>query len=262
MRNRIFWGAVLIILGLIFLFSYQLGFSIWNMIWPFALIVVGSWVLLVPVLSQGMEITKDEISIPLEKAKQATIKIEHGAGTINLTAADLPSTLLNGSFLGGVKSFNSISEGKSHVKLQSKVEFMNLLPRFQKEQRLIWDLSVNRTIPLKIKMETGASDNHLDLRGSQLKDLHLETGASTSEIFLPENAGETKVQIESGASTIRIHVPQNVAARIKVGGLIGKTINSERFQKNGDIYQSAGYADAANRAEIEIESGVGSIEIN
>ena len=32
MRNRIFWGAVLIILGLIFLFSYQLGFSIWNMI--------------------------------------------------------------------------------------------------------------------------------------------------------------------------------------------------------------------------------------
>ncbi len=262
MRNRIFWGAVLIILGLIFLFSYQLGFSMWSMLWPFALIVIGSWILLIPVLSQGIEIVKDELSIALEGAKQATIKIEHGAGTINLTTADLPSMLLNGSFLGGVKSFNSLSDGKSHVKLQSKVEFMNFLPRFQKEQKLIWDLSVNRVIPLKIKMETGASDNHLDLRDSQLKELHLETGASTTEIFLPENAGETKVQIESGASTIRIHVPQSVAARIKVEGLIGKSIDSKRFQKDGDIYQSVGYADAKNHADIKIESGVGSIEIN
>ncbi|RJQ41952.1 MAG: hypothetical protein C4545_05510 [Anaerolineaceae bacterium] len=262
MRNRIFWGAVLIILGLIFLFSYQMGFSIWSLIWPFAIIVVGCWILLIPFLSRGIEIMKDELSFPLEGVNQATIKIEHGAGTINLTAADLPDKLLTGSFLGGVKSMVSSSEGKCRIKLQSKVEFINFLPRFQKEQRLIWDLSVNRTIPLKIKMETGASDNHLDLRGSKLKELHLETGASTSELFLPEDAGEMKIHIESGASTIKIHVPQNVVAKIKVGGLIGKTINTDRFQKIGDLYQSADFENVKNRAEIEIESGVGSIEIN
>lgn len=61
MRNRIFWGAVLIILGLIFLFSYQMGFSIWSLIWPFAIIVVGCWILLIPFLSRGIEIMKDEL---------------------------------------------------------------------------------------------------------------------------------------------------------------------------------------------------------
>jgi len=47
-----------------------------------------------------------------------------------------------------------------------------------------------------------------------------------------------------------------------VGGLIGKTINTDRFQKIGDLYQSADFENVKNRAEIEIESGVGSIEIN
>ena len=262
MRSRIFWGSVLIILGLIFLFSYQVGFSIWNLVWPFAIIVAGGWLLLLPYLYQGIEIPRDEISVPLEDAKSATIKIEHGAGSIRLTAADLPSILLKGSFLGGVHSHVSSTDGKKHIKLQSKVEFMNFLPRFQKDQRLLWDLSVNQKVPLKVKMETGASDNYLDLRASQLKELHLETGASTTEIFLPEKAGGTRVHIESGASTIRIHVPKNVAASIKIGGLIGKTIDTERFKKEGDVYKSAGYAEAANKAEIEIESGVGSIEID
>ncbi len=261
MRNRIFWGLVLILIGLIFLLSYQFGFSAWNLIWPFTLIVFGCWVLLIPVLSKGAEVVTEEIDIPLEGAKQATIKMEHGAGTIHLITADLPSTLLKGSFVGGVRSKVATVEEKCHIKLESKVEFINFLPRFQKEQKLKWDLSVNRTIPLKMKMETGASDNHLDLRGSQLKELHLETGASSTEIYLPEKAGETKVHIESGASSIRVHVPEKVAARIKVGGLVGKNINTNRFKKDGDNYQSAGYAEAANRADIEIDSGVGSIEI-
>jgi len=261
MRNRIFWGAVLIILGVIFLFSYKFGFSIWSLIWPFALIVTGSWILLIPVLSQGMEVVKDELEVPLTEVDQVSIKMEHGAGTITLAAADLPSAILKGNFIGGVNAKVSSADRRSTIKLESKVAFMNLLPRFQKEQRLMWDLVVNQTLPLKIKMETGASDNHLDLRNAQLKELRLETGASSTEIFLPEKAGETKVHIESGASSIKIHVPQNVAATIKVGGLIGKTIDTARFHRNGDIYQSVEYPNAANRVDIEIESGVGSIEI-
>lgn len=262
MRNRIFWGSVLILLGLAFLISYQVGLSIWNLLWPFAIIVLGGWLLLLPYLAQGIEISKEELSIPMDDTKYATLKIEHGAGSIRFTTDDLHSTLLKGSFMGGIDSKVSSSEGKRRVKLQSKVEFMNFLPRFQKDQRLLWDVVINKSVPMKIKMETGASDNYLDLRKSQLKELHLETGASTTEIFLPEEAGETGVRIESGASTIRIHIPQTVAAKIKIGGLIGKAIDTKRFIKEGDLYQSSGYADAANRAEIDIESGVGSIEID
>ncbi len=262
MRSRIFWGSVLIILGLMFLFSYQAGFSMWRLVWPFAIIVMGGWLLLLPYLYQGVEVPREELSIPLEDTKFLTIKLEHGAGSIQLAGAELPSVLLKGNFVGGVHSHVSSSDGKKHVKLQSSIEFLNFLPRFRKDQHLRWDLSINRTVPAKIKMETGASDNYLDLRDSQLKELHLETGASTTEIYLPEKAGRTKIHIESGASTIKIHVPEGVAAKIKIGGLIGKTIDTKRFKKEGEVYRSDGFAEAENCAEIEIESGVGSITID
>jgi len=260
MRNRLFWGAVLIILGLVFLFGYQMNYPVWNLIWPFMIIVAGSWILLIPFLSRGIEIIDEELSIPLEGVQQATIKIEHGAGTIHLRSEALADSLLKGSFRGGVKSKISNAQGKCHVKLQSTLEFFKFLPRMEKEHRLLWNLSINPQIPLKLKMETGA--NNLDFRGTQLQEIKLETGASTTELYLSEKSAFTRVHIESGASTIRIHVPENVTAKIKVSGLIGKTIDTKRFPSINDMYISPDYNESQNQAEIEIESGVGSIEID
>ena len=261
MRNRIFWGIVLIMFGLVFLFGYQMEYPVWNLIWPFIIIVVGCWIMLIPFLSRGVEINEEEFSLPLEGVEYATIKIEHGAGTINLKTEDIPGKLLSGRFIGGVNPSVSSSQGKYRIKLQSKVEFFNFMPRFQKEQRLLWDLSINRAVPIKLKMETGASSNNLDFRGSQLEELHLETGASSTDLYLPESSGFTKVQIESGASSIKMYIPKNVAARIKVSGLIGKTIDTNRFHQIGDHYQSPDFDTNQNKVDVEIESGVGSIEI-
>ncbi|NMC45880.1 MAG: hypothetical protein GYA52_03525 [Chloroflexi bacterium] len=262
MRNRIFWGVILIILGLIFLFGYQMNYPVWNLIWPFMIIVAGSWILLIPFLSRGIEVMDEEFSVPLEGVQQATIKIEHGAGTIHLRSEELPDSLLKGNFRGGVKSKVSNAQGKCHVKLQSTLDFFKFVPRIEKEHRLLWDLSVNPQIPLKLKMETGASSNNLDFRGTQLQEIKLETGASTTELYLSEKSTFARVHVESGASTIRIHVPENVAARIKVGGLIGKAIDTKRFPNVNDMYISPDYNESQNQAEIEIESGVGSIEID
>ena len=111
-------------------------------------------------------------------------------------------------------------------------------------------------------METGASDNYLDFTNAQLEELHLETGASSTEILLPEGCAFTTVHVESGASAIKIHIPQKVAARIKISGLIGKTIDTDRFIQNGEHYESPDYEKAKNRVEINVESGVGSVEID
>jgi len=261
MRNRLFWGIVLIILGLLFLFGYQMNYPVWDLMWPFMIIVLGAWILLIPFLFRGIESVDEELSIPLEGIQQAAIKIEHGAGTIQLQSAALPHSLLKGSFRGGVKSKISNAQGKCHVKLQSSFEFLKFMPGVGKEQPLLWNLTINPNIPLKLKMETGASSNTLDFRGTQLQEIKLETGASTTELYLSEKSAFAGVHIESGASTIRIHVPKNVAAKIKISGLIGKTIDTKRFPNINDLYISPDYNESRNQAEIEIESGVGSIEI-
>jgi hypothetical protein len=54
-----------------------------------------------------------------------------------------------------------------------------------------------------------------------------------------------------------------VAARIRVKtGIASVNVDSNRFpRQDGGLYESADYATAANRADITIDTGVGSVEI-
>jgi hypothetical protein len=38
-------------------------------------------------------------------------------------------------------------------------------------------------------------------------------------------------------------------------------VDRSRFPQNGNIYQSPDYATAANRLDIQVETGVGSVDI-
>jgi hypothetical protein len=70
------------------------------------------------------------------------------------------------------------------------------------------------------------------------------------------------VEIHAGAARVNIRVPQNVAARIQVqSGLSGINVDLNRFPHSGAFYLSPDYETAANRAEIHIETGVGSVDI-
>jgi hypothetical protein len=53
-----------------------------------------------------------------------------------------------------------------------------------------------------------------------------------------------------------------VAARIFVkSGLSGITVDQARFNRIGENYESPDYATAANKMEINVETGVGSVDI-
>jgi hypothetical protein len=113
-------------------------------------------------------------------------------------------------------------------------------------------------------VETGASDNELDLGGLRVTDLRLRTGAAQTRVTLPAS-GVTRVNAEGGASQIRFLVPAGVAARISSTMAIGSThIDTSRFPRTPD---GAGWAspdfDAnPNRVEIAVRSGVGQVTIS
>ena len=114
-----------------------------------------------------------------------------------------------------------------------------------------------------MKIDSGASSSKLDLTDLKVVDLDIDTGASSTEVSLPVNAGNTRVDIDSGASSLNLHIPTGVAARIRVkSGIASVNVDSNRFpRQDGGLYQSADYATAANRADITIDTGVGSVEI-
>ena len=112
-------------------------------------------------------------------------------------------------------------------------------------------------------METGASDNELDLSRLRVSDLRLRTGAAQSRVTLPAS-GVTRVNAEGGAAQMRFRVPVGVAARITSTMAIGSTdVDMGRFPRtpDGGAWASPDFDSNPNRVEISVRGGVGQVTI-
>ena len=128
---------------------------------------------------------------------------------------------------------------------------------------LNWEVQLNNDVPLRLKVEAGASQTDLDLTDLKVTELKLSTGASSTTVTLPAHAGLTNAKIEAGAAAVKLHVPGGVAARIRAkGGLASIDIDETRFPRTGDEYRSPDFDTAANRVEMRIETGVGSVRVS
>jgi hypothetical protein len=94
--------------------------------------------------------------------------------------------------------------------------------------------------------------------------LILETGASSTEIDLPERAGTTSVRVRAGAAGVVLNVPRGVAARVRgSAGIATIDVDTRRFPHVGEKeYRSPDFDTAANRVDIDIETGVGSVAVH
>ena len=125
-------------------------------------------------------------------------------------------------------------------------------------------MGIARDVPVALRVDTGASDNQLDLADLRVTDLQVHTGASETRIVLPRAAGMTSVRIEAGAASVRIRVPDRVAARIS-GGMVlgGARVDERRFPRAmttpgpGVGWLSPDWATASNRVDIAFQGGVG-----
>jgi len=270
--NNMFWGLVFLVIGVLAL-GGTLGWfgqvNVWTLIWPAFLVILGLWLLVRPShywRSYGHHHHHDwqtqQVSYPLENASQAEIELHHGAGRITVASGADPATLLSGTFVGGVDPRLDRDGSLVLLRLHSATDFMWGFPE-NAPRGLEWNVHLNNTVPMTLDVKTGASENILDLSDLKVTDLKVETGASSTQITLPANVAYTKAKIGSGAASVSVKVPENVSARIHVSGAItGKHIDTARFPVSGNFYETPGYDMAANKAEIIIETGVGSVDVH
>ncbi len=265
MRGSTFWGLVLVVIGVLFLLNSLglLAVNAWNLIWPVFLIILGVWFLWGAFFGRR-RVRQEQAAILLEGAARASVRLNHGAGRLHVAAGDGGDRLLEGTFGGGLQ-YRSKREG-DRLDVRMRIaggDFGAWGPWSWQPGALDWDFHMNDSVPLALEFETGASENILDLTNLRVTDLDLRTGASSTEIMLPLNAGQTNVSIHAGAASVSLRVPDNVAARIRVhGGLAGKEIDASRFPRSGDAYESPDYATSANKVDIDAEIGAGSIKVS
>jgi len=257
-----FWGLLLIVFGLVLLLD-NLGLlgniDVWNLLWPFFLIALGAWILLGTIFRRAPE--REHASIALEGAQSARVRVQHGAGRLEVSAGAGIGLLAEGDFTGGLGHGSKVQGNALEVKMSPPEQIFPFA--WSPGTSLDWSFGLTRDIPLSLDFETGASESRLNLRELRLTELRLKTGASATTIDLPANAGYTRVSVESGAASVNINVPEGVAARIQTkGGLSTIQVDSQRFPQTGGVYQSADYETAANKVEMDIQMGVGSVNIN
>jgi hypothetical protein len=255
--RHVYWGIVIIVFGVLSL-GVTLGWlpnvSLWALIGPYFLIALGLWLLIRPRFPRHTGLSTSSDSIPLDGAQEARIKIEHGAGKLNISGGAKEGELLGGSFWGGLKKKATRSGTTLDLKLESAYEFG--------DDSQDWNLNLTGAVPLDLKLDTGASELVCDLTDLKVRKLDLDTGASSTRIKLPAKAGYTLVDIDAGAASVEMAVPEGVAASIRLEtALMKNTIDEVRFPRTGERYETPGYETAENKVEIKIDSAVGSISI-
>jgi hypothetical protein len=198
----------------------------------------------------------------LEEATKAHIRVNHGAGRLHINGGTSPGTLVEGDFGGGL-DFNARHKGDLlDVSMKVPSFIFPDMPWFWGGGGLDWTFTITDEVPISLSLSTGASESRVDLSKLKASEVKLQTGASSMAIFLPENAGYTSVRVEAGAASVQITIPSGVAARIRNRtGLSSLIVDRVRFRRSGDVYQSEDYATAQTKADLDIQAGIGSIDI-
>ena len=220
--------------------------------WPVVAIGLGIWFLIGAVIPGSAPV--ERLSLPLDGVPQASVWISFGGGRLDVVRGPA-GALVDGTFSGGVLQ---TSDGPGRVHLSQDTTYG--LPWLDHEGT--WTVGVTGEVPLDLKLETGATRTTVDLGDTRLRLLDLQTGASDTRVRLPRAAGATEVRASAGAASLTLEVPEGVAARIRSRMALGSSqIDEGRFPRSFEGYASPDFETAANRVDIAIEGGVGSVKV-
>lgn len=261
LRASLFWGMMLILVGAL-LGLQAAGIitgNIWGYMWGVFLLGAGLWLLLGAFRSPASHSEGKGVSIDRKNAGRASIRFEYGAASLILRGGAPAEKVLEGS--SGVAmdlSVNYVAD-EARIKVASGPSWIPFLG----PDGGAWTFQLNEEIPLDISVASGASSADLDLTHVKARSVRFEVGASLVKLVLPEAAGDTKVEIQGGASTFDLTLPPGVEGRVDVRqGASAIDIDEVRFPRVGmNQYESAGYASAANRADIVLNTGAARINI-
>jgi hypothetical protein len=279
-------------IGVIFLLA-NLGYlsvNVWQMVltlWPILLIAIGFDILvgrrsiwaaiagvililiilagslwLFGVSAQGNLVQGEAIQQSLEGATRAEVKIEPGAGDIQIAATDLAGVLIEGSVPSGsnqrIESSYTVSDGVGNYLLRdsgSTSYFPGANPG-----RLAWNLNLTDAIPLELTLNLGAGNLDADLGRLDLDSLVVNTAVGSTSVTLPAQ-DELVVDIEGAIGQIVVTVPEGVGVRVSADTALVSVQMPPGFVRQEDVYQSQDYQSASQQVDVTVNLAIGSLVV-
>lgn len=206
------------------------------------------------------DITEETRSIDFENQDTAEIELNIGAGEIRVQGGT--EKLFEGIFTYNVEKWKPLMEyrerGSRGILTVSQGKTSGIPAGKGKNE---WDVYLNENVPLDLVLDFGAGEGNLDLRGLNLRTLEIDMGVGDLTVDLAGTyRSDLDVVIDGGVGSATVYIPREVGVRIAADKGIG-SIDARGLKKRGEYYINEVYGSSEFTIEIEIETGIGSIEL-
>lgn len=198
------------------------------------------------------------------EAKTATITLRPALGSLELTAATEPASLLEldvspdpGDSV--VESFEVDGDrALVEVRLSDGVSrtWPGLVGRMPR-----WEGRLATGVVLSLHVNIGVGSCNLDLTDVEVHNLEVKLGLGECTVHLPP-VPDLLAKIDSGIGQTTLVLPEAMEARVRLDtGLATTTIDDDLSRVEDEVF-TPGYSQATSRAEIRLDQGIGSVVIS
>ena len=293
-RPGIAGPVILIALGVIFLLS-NLGLiemSFWDIIarfWPILLVAIGfdilighrsAWaaamvlVVVLAILAGGIiffnqqphtTYIPESVEVPLRNVESTDVTLDPALGYLYVDALPQGSNAL---LQGEVRPFSGedinqvVNFFSTGATIELRTEGVIVLPFFSgwSGRQPSWDLAMSPGVTTDLVVDFGVGKVELDLRDLQIKEVNADQGLGQMIVFLP-SGDDVDVHLDMGIGEIRVVLLEDVGVRLTADVGIGNLNVPSSYTREGDFYLSPGYATAGTQIELEIDLGIGSVQL-
>jgi N-terminal domain of toast_rack, DUF2154 len=207
----------------------------------------------------GETVTESK-AVQLGEAKSVQVQIKMGAGELKVEGG--ASDLMNADFTYNVPRWKpevryDASGAVGQLTIQQPPGSHGQGGRTRYE----WDLRFNDQVPMEMNIDQGAGSTNLDLAGLALSNLKVNIGAGETTINLDGKwKNDLAASIHGGVGQATLKLPRDVGVHVVAHGGLG-AINASGFSKQGDAYVNEAYGKSPVTLHIEVEGGVGEINL-
>jgi len=192
------------------------------------------------------------------KMVNATFKI--GAGSIEISGND--SNLVKVKS-GGMKDLFSVDTDKQDNNFDFDISMENVHLNLNEDNHRRLEVGFNNKPNYIFNFEFGAADVNMDLSSLKVEKINLSTGAASCILKVKEFVSDTMtIHIEAGAASVRVILPEDVGAQIKKETALSSTHFDGFREITDDLFQTGNFSSAKKKIFIEIEGGVASFYVS
>jgi len=198
-------------------------------------------------------------TIDLQGAKSVSADLRMGAGQLNVSGGS--GHLLNAEFHFDRKWDEPtvdyhVSGDKGILDVSQNSGGTNFGPSDN-----IWDLAFTDEVPLDLRVEMGAGQGNLKLRGVDVTNVELHVGAGQLVMDLTgPRKSDLNVSVKGGVGQVTVRLPKDVGVTAHATGGIG-AVRAEGLHKNDGDYTNDAYGKTPQKISLDVQGGIGEIEL-